>query len=250
MTPGVGQSATSRTHAESGAFAAFGRAQFTRRKLPPAPRTGNLYNRTMHVVVAGASGLIGSALTPRLTAAGHRVTRLVRPPARARDGERLWDPSAGTLEIDSISDADAIVHLGGTNLGTVWTPSKKRELRGSRVRSTRLLADRISNLARSARPPMFVHASAVGYYGDRGDEILTESSSPGRGFLADLCRDWEAASQPARDAGARVVHVRTGLVLRRHGGALQAVPPPVRTGVAARLRDGPPWTPPVTHPDG
>jgi len=194
-------------------------------------------------MVAGASGLIGGALVPRLTAAGHRVTRLVRHPARARDGERVWDPASGALEVETISDADAIVHLGGANLGTLWTPRKKRQLRSSRVRSTRLLADRISDLARSSRPPVFVHASAVGYYGDRGDDVLTESSSPGRGFLPDLCRDWEAASQPAGAAGSRVVHVRTGLVLSRHGGVLHAMLPAFRLGLGARLGDGTQWMP-------
>jgi len=233
----------SRTHAVSGASTAVGGVQVTGRKLPLRRAPGNLYNGWMHVMITGASGLIGSALVPRLTTAGHRVTRLVRPPARARDGERVWDPDSGALEVDTISDADAIVHLGGANVGTVWTPRKKRQLRSSRVRSTRLLADRISDLARSSRPPVFVHASAVGYYGDRGDEVLTESSSPGRGFLPDLCRDWEAASQPAGDAGSRVVHVRTGLVLSRHGGVLHAMLPAFRLGLGARLGDGTQWMP-------
>jgi uncharacterized protein (TIGR01777 family) len=197
----------------------------------------------MHVVIAGASGLIGSALVPRLAANGHRVTRLVRPPARADGDVRVWDPAAGVLETETLADADAIVHLGGANVGTLWTPRKRRQLRSSRVRSTRLLADRISDLGRSRRPPVFVHASAVGYYGDRGDEVLTESSSPGHGFFPDLCRDWEAASNPARDAGSRVVHVRTGLVLSQHGGVLQAMLPAFRLGLGARLGDGTQWMP-------
>jgi uncharacterized protein (TIGR01777 family) len=197
----------------------------------------------MHVLVSGASGLIGSALVPRLTEAGHRVTRLVRPPARANGDARVWDPESGALEPETLSDADAIVHLGGANVGTLWTPRKKLELRSSRVRSTRLLADRISDVARSRRSPTLVHACGVGYYGDRGDEVLTESSAPGHGFLADLCRDWEAASEPARQAGSRVVHVRTGLVLSHKGGVLQAMLPAFRLGLGARLGDGRQWMP-------
>jgi uncharacterized protein (TIGR01777 family) len=197
----------------------------------------------MHVLIAGASGLIGSALVPHLAANGHRVTRLVRSPARADGDVRVWNPEKGVLETETLANADAIVHLGGANVGTLWTPRKKRELRSSRVRSTRLIADRISDLARSSRPPVFVHASAVGYYGDRGDEVLTESSPPGHGFLPDLCRDWETASNPARDAGSRVVHVRTGLVLSRHGGVLRAMLPAFRLGLGARLGDGSQWMP-------
>jgi uncharacterized protein (TIGR01777 family) len=197
----------------------------------------------MHVLISGASGLIGSALVPCLAVNGHRVTRLIRSPGRADGDVRVWDPAAGVLETETLADVDAIVHLGGANVGAIWTPRKKRELRSSRVRSTRLLADRLSDLARSKRPPVFVHASAVGYYGDRGDEILTESSAPGRGFLPDLCRDWEAAAQPAGDAGSRVVHVRTGLVLSRHGGVLHAMLPAFRLGLGARLGDGTQWMP-------
>jgi hypothetical protein len=203
----------------------------------------------MHVLIAGASGLIGSALVPRLAAGGHKVTRLVRAPARADEGARLWDPAGGALDAGALSDVDAVVHLGGASIGSLWTPGKKLELRSSRVRSTRLIADRISDLARTKRPPVFVHASGAGYYGDRGDEILTESSPPGHGFLPDLCRDWEAASKPAKDAGARVVHVRTGLVLSRHGGVLGAMLPAFRLGLGARLGDGAQWMPWISLED-
>ncbi len=197
----------------------------------------------MHVLISGASGLIGSALVPCLAANGHRVTRLIRSPARADGDVRVWDPAAGVLETETLADVDAIVHLGGASVGTLWTSRKKLELRSSRVRSTRLIADRISDLARSRRAPAFVHASTVGYYGDRGDEVLTESSPPGHGFFPDLCRDWETASNPARDAGSRVVHVRTGLVLSRHGGVLRAMLPAFRLGLGARLGDGTQWMP-------
>lgn len=205
----------------------------------------------MHVLISGSSGFLGHALLPRLLAAGHRVTRLVRPasggraaPASGRDERsdvRAWDPDSGALDPRILEGVDAAIHLGGASIGSLWTRHRKEVLRASRVRTTRLLAERIASVA--SRPSVFVHASAVGYYGDRGDEVLTESSAPGRGFLADLCRDWEAASMPAQDAGVRVVHVRTGLVLSPRGGVLPVMLRPFRLGLGARLGSGRQWMP-------
>ncbi len=195
----------------------------------------------MHVLVAGASGLIGRALTPRLAAAGHRVTRLVRTEGPPGGPTRFWDPDTSTLDAEALQDVDAVVHLGGVSIGGIWTPRRKAAIRNSRVRSTRLIADRIFDGPR--RPSVFIHASAVGIYGNRGDQVLTETSAPGKGFLADLCRDWEGASMPARDAGVRVVHVRTGLVLTPRGGVLRTMLPAFRMGVGGRLGSGRQWMP-------
>jgi len=195
----------------------------------------------MHVLVAGASGLVGHALTPRLAVAGHRVTRLIRTEGPPGGPTRYWNPDAGSLDPEALQDVDAVVHLGGVSVGALWTPRRKAAIRNSRVRSTRLIADRVSDGPR--RPSVFIHASAVGIYGNRGDQVLTEISPPGSGFLADLCRDWEAASMPARDAGVRVVHVRTGLVLTERGGVLRTMLPAFRLGVGGRLGSGRQWMP-------
>ncbi|HET7497940.1 MAG TPA: TIGR01777 family oxidoreductase [Candidatus Eisenbacteria bacterium] len=203
----------------------------------------------MHVLVSGSSGFLGSALMPRLAAAGHRVTRLVRSRGGTEGGAsgrgmaevRAWAPDADALDPRVLEGIDAVIHLGGASIGSVWTSRRKELLRTSRVRTTRLLAERIASA--SPRPAVFAHASAVGYYGDRGDEVLTEASAPGRGFLADLCRDWEAASMPAQDAGARVVRVRAGLVLSPRGGVLPVMLRPFRLGLGGRLGSGRQWMP-------
>lgn len=199
----------------------------------------------MHVLISGSSGFLGSALIPRLAREGHRVTRLVRPRTRrdARDaseaGAREWAPESGALDPRVFEDVDAVIHLGGASIGSLWTRKRKEALRTSRIRTTRLLAERIAAAAK--RPSVFVHASAVGYYGDRGDEVLTESSAPGTGFLANLCRDWEAASMPAQDAGTRVVRLRTGLVLSPLGGVLPVMMRPFRFGLGGPLGSGRQW---------
>jgi uncharacterized protein (TIGR01777 family) len=197
----------------------------------------------MHVLVSGSSGFLGNALLPRLRAAGHRVTRLVRREAPGNDGAdvRRWAPESGALDARALEGIDAVIHLGGASIGSLWTHRRKELLRTSRIRTTRLLADRIAS--GGSRPSVFVHASAVGYYGNRGDEVLTESSAPGKGFLADLCRDWEAASMPAQDAGVRVVRVRTGLVLSPRGGVLPVMLRPFRLGLGGRLGSGRQWMP-------
>ncbi|HEU4370298.1 MAG TPA: TIGR01777 family oxidoreductase [Methylomirabilota bacterium] len=189
----------------------------------------------MHVVVTGSSGLVGSALIPELTAGGHIVRRLVRRfPA---DGDARWDPVAGVLGPGALDDADAVVHLAGEGIAAGrWSAAKKARIRDSRVRSTLLLARSMAALDR--RPKVFVSASAVGFYGDRSDELVDEATGPGRGFLADVCKEWEAATRPASDAGVHVVNVRLGVVLSRRGGALPTLLRPFRVGAGGPIGTG------------
>ena len=173
----------------------------------------------MHVAVSGSRGLVGSALIPFLTTGGHRVTRLVRG-APANPGEAAWNPSRGLIDPSRFDGVDAVVHLAGENIAAGrWTPARKAEIRQSRVEGTRRLCEA---LARLAQPPrVFVSASAIGFYGDRGAQTLTEESGAGSGFLPDVCREWEAATEPASRAGIRVVNLRFGMVLNAAGGALR-----------------------------
>jgi uncharacterized protein (TIGR01777 family) len=197
-------------------------------------------NAGLHIAVTGASGLIGSALSRRLKAAGHRVTPLVRRPAGA--GEISWDPDNGRLEPGQLEGMDAVIHLAGENVGARWTAARKRRIRGSRTTSTRLLAQAIARARR--RPGALVSASAIGIYGNRGDEVLTENSPAGDArldFLAEVGREWEAAAEPARASGVRVVHPRFGLVLSPHGGALKKMLLPFRLGLGGRLGSGTQW---------
>jgi uncharacterized protein len=197
----------------------------------------------MLVAVTGASGLIGTALTRRLQDEGHQVLRLTRSRPTAAD-QVQWDPTAGRLDPEDLAKADAVVHLAGENLGARlrWTAATKRKLLESRVKGTGLVARTMAELARgSVGPRVLVCASGVGYYGDRGDEVLTESSSPGSGFLAELCQQWEAAADPAREAGARVVHLRTGPVQDSAGGGLPKQALLFRLGLGGRLGSGRQW---------
>ena len=189
----------------------------------------------MDVLVTGSKGLVGSALVAFLTTGGHRVTRLVR--SSPRDGEVRWNPADGTLDSAQLPALDAIVHLAGDNISEGrWTAEKKRRILDSRVQGTRLIADSVAAMKRP--PRVLVCASAIGFYGDRGDEVLDEAAGPGSGFLADVCRQWEEAAQPARAAGIRVVHVRFGVVLSAGGGALAKMLLPFRLGAGGVLGSG------------
>jgi hypothetical protein len=191
----------------------------------------------MNVLITGSSGLVGSALAPLLTSGGHRVIRLVRSEAGAGEGRVLWDPEAGTIDTASLEGLDTVVHLAGESIAAGrWTAAQKARILESRVKGTRLLAETLAGL--SQRPKALVSASAVGYYGDRGDEVLREESPSGTGFLPEVCRQWEAESAPAAQAGIRVVHLRFGMILSPAGGALQRLLLPFRLGLGGRLGGG------------
>ncbi len=193
----------------------------------------------MRVLISGASGLIGSALTRELRAAGHETVALVRHPAGP--GEVQWDPRQ-TLDPAKISDADAIVHLSGKNIAGIWTPDFKREVLESRVCGTLTVAGAAAaSYIKTGKPRVFVCASGMSYYGDRADEVLTEDSSPGPGFLADVVRQWEAATSVTRNAGLRTVSMRIGVVLSRNGGALKPMLPPFKLGLGGRVGNGQQW---------
>jgi len=198
-----------------------------------------LDNGRVKVVVTGASGLIGSALVKSLTADAHDVVRLVRREPRAAD-ERQWDPSGGDLDPALMDAADAVVHLAGAGIGDKrWTEDYKQTILRSRVDGTTTIATAI---ARATDPPnVLLSASAVGYYGETGDEGADESSPNGQGFLADVVRQWEAATAAAETAGVRVVHARTGVVLSAEGGALGKVLPLFKLGLGGRLGNGQQW---------
>jgi len=193
---------------------------------------------TSVVAVTGATGLIGSALVDRLRASGSRVRRLVRS-TRAGADDVQWDPMRGVLAPDALEGVDAIVHLAGENLAQRWTAERKRAILESRVRSTELLARTIAGMTR--KPRVMVSGAAVGFYGDRGDEMLDEDSTSGTDFLAGVVREWEGATRGAADAGVRVVRIRTGVVLSPKGGALERLLLPFRLGVGGPIGSGRQW---------
>jgi uncharacterized protein (TIGR01777 family) len=191
------------------------------------------------IAVSGASGLIGTSLVEELTRRGHRIRPMVRRPAGP--GEISWDPAGGRLNPADLEGVDQVVHLAGEPVGARWTSGRKARIRDSRVNGTRLLSE---TLARLGQPPVvLVAASAVGIYGNRGSEPLSEESSPGdpSNFLVSVAREWEAAAEPARAARIRVVHARFGVVLSPKGGALKKMLPPFRLGLGGRIGSGSQW---------
>ncbi|MBM6546168.1 TIGR01777 family oxidoreductase [Janibacter sp. YIM B02568] len=191
------------------------------------------------VAVAGSSGLIGSALSASLRARGTEVIRLVRRAPTSPD-ERAWDPAKGELDPSVLDRVDAVITLAGAGVGDRrWSPSYKQEILASRVDSTRTFAA----AAAAAGVPRMVAGSAIGIYGDRGDEVLTEASAPGTGFLVEVVRAWEEAADPAREAGVAVAHARTGLVAARQGGAMEPILRLARLGLGGPLGSGRQWWP-------
>lgn len=189
------------------------------------------------VLVTGVSGPIGGALVPSLKGRGFQVTRLVRGPV-SREDQISWDP-AKPLAPESVSGFAAVIHLAGESVVGRWTRSKKTKIRDSRVLGTQNLAQSLAQA--EDRPRVLISASAVGYYGDRGEEPLREESPSGAGFLPEVCREWEAANQPATEAGIRTVQIRIGVVLSPSGGALQKMLPPFRMGVGGNIGSGRQW---------
>src|SRR5215471_8157931 len=183
----------------------------------------------MKIAVTGSSGLVGSALVPFLMKSGHDAVRLKRP--------EHWDLESRTVNASVFSGAGAVVHLAGENIAAGrWTAARKARIRDSRTIGTKLIAETISRI--DPPPHVLVNASAIGYYGDRGDELLREESPSGTGFLADVCKQWEAATDAATRKGIRVVHLRTGLVLSGNGGALQKMLLPFKVGLGGRIGSG------------
>jgi uncharacterized protein (TIGR01777 family) len=192
----------------------------------------------MKIVISGASGLIGTQLVEQLQQHGHDVVRLVR--RAANTGEIMWDPKAGVLGASALEGADAVIHLSGAGIGDKrWTSSYKREILESRTITTSLIANTIANMSR--KPSVFLCGSAIGIYGPRGDEQLTEVSTNGTSFLADVCEQWEAAAKPASEAGVRTVLLRTGIVLTIKGGALKKQLPLFQLGLGGKFGNGKQW---------
>lgn len=191
----------------------------------------------MNVLVSGSTGLVGSAVVEALTAEGHRVTRLVRTEAAPETAAIAWDPAAKRLPTPALEGLDAVVHLAGENIAKGrWNAAKKAAIRDSRVQGTRVLCEALSQLVEA--PKVLVMASAIGYYGSRGDRVMREDSRPGTDFLADVCRDWEAATQAAQARGIRVVQLRIGVVMAREGGALHKMLTPFKLGGGGAMGSG------------
>ncbi len=190
----------------------------------------------MLIAITGSTGLVGSALIEALQADGHSVRRVVRGEPRNSSDIR-WDPSAGTIDPRGFTDVDAVVHLAGESVAAHrWSSKVKQEIRDSRVRGTTLLCETLAGMVK--KPSALVSASAIGYYGDRGDEPLDETSPSGSGFLAGVCQEWEAATKPARDADIRVVNLRIGVVLSPKGGALASMLTPFKLGLGGVIGSG------------
>jgi uncharacterized protein (TIGR01777 family) len=190
----------------------------------------------MRILLTGSSGLIGHAVLSFLTADGHKVVGLTRSQTRASGRHISWDPTAGTIDADDLEDFDAVVHLAGESIVGRWTPEKKARILDSRVKGTRLLCESLAHLRK--RPMVLVSASAIGYYGDRGDEVLDEKSSPGKLFLSEVAKAWEAATEAAKRNGIRVVNLRIGFVLSKAGGGLATMLLPFKWGIGGCVGSG------------
>ncbi|WKW10966.1 TIGR01777 family oxidoreductase [Pseudogemmatithrix spongiicola] len=189
----------------------------------------------LRIAVTGASGFLGTSLCAFLTTGGHSVLRI----GRGRGNDVHWDPARGQLDASALEGVDAVIHLAGSSVAERWTSEHKRSIRESRVQSTRLIAQAIAKLTR--KPRVLLSGSAIGIYGSRADEVLDESSTLGDDFLADVGREWEAETRAAEDAGVRVVHLRTGIVLNPAGGALAKMVTPFQAGVGGKLGSGAQW---------
>lgn len=194
----------------------------------------------MRILLTGSHGLVGSALTKSLVAEGHEVRPLVRYATGYGSHEIEWNPERYSIAMSRIEGFDALIHLAGESIAEGrWTEERKKKIRESRVKGTRLLAESIITLKQP--PRMFLCASAIGYYGDRGDDVMTETSSPGNEFLAEVCVEWEAATRAAAEKGIRVANMRFGIILDQNGGALAKMLPPFRMGVGGRIGNGRQW---------
>lgn len=194
----------------------------------------------MKILISGSHGLVGSALIKLLTTDGHEVIRLVRHQHTFGSPEIEWHPSKGLIDSEHLEGLNAVVHLAGESIASGrWTSEKKQAILESRVKGTSLLAE---SLAKLSRPPsVFVSASGIGYYGNRGDELLNENSTPGNDFLAHVCLEWEKATTPAAEKGIRTVIARFGIILDANGGALARMLTPFRMGIGGRVGDGKQW---------
>lgn len=195
----------------------------------------------MRVIVSGSSGLIGTAVCRYFRERGDSVRRLVRDESRRAVGpdDIAWSPDEGQIDTAWLEGADVVVHLAGENIAGRWSEAKKQRIMASRRAGTATLCRALAALKQ--KPPLLLSASAIGYYGDRGEEALTETSTPGSGFLAEVCQFWEQATEPARQAGIRVIHMRFGVVLSRQGGALKLMLTPFKLGVGGRIGSGRQW---------
>jgi len=193
----------------------------------------------MKILIGGSHGLVGTALIKSLEAQGHEIFRLVRHAPNSKT-EVEWSPDRYSIALARIEGFDAVINLAGESIAEGrWTDDKKRRIRESRVKGTKLLGDALANL--TVPPKIFVCASAIGYYGNRGDELLTETSAPGDNFLAKVCSEWEEATALATEKGIRVVNARFGVILDTNGGALKSMLPPFRMGVGGRIGSGRQW---------
>lgn len=202
----------------------------------------------MHVAITGSSGLIGQSLIQSLEGDGHRVRRVVRSRDRATGDDVVWSVARGEIDPEDFRGLDAVVHLAGKPIEPKhWSDAEKAEFVDSRTKGTALLTEALASL--DEPPPVLLSQSASGYYGDRGDQVLTEETGPGVGFMPDTCVEWEAAAEPAREAGIRVVHPRTGVVLADGGPLIDTVRVPFKLGVGGRVGSGRQWVPWISDVD-